>query len=234
MSPIASTSRPGAAFACIGCTPIRLSSGSLPNSIAKIDDPTRADFAVISRWNNPSKSRYWSASVRECRLKSSGIARPDRSGTRRSLSSNMITTVPASSGMPITVRSKKRNPASPISCFALEMSTFTRLPVSTSIDPACAANASGIISRDGDRPDLTAARTTTGNSAETAPLTPISAARPADSTRVSSSMRWALCPACRVSSWPAQAVTPEASRLALTTKSEPMNSTVGSPKPASA
>ena len=43
-----------------------------------------------------------------------------------------------------------------------------------------------------------------------------------------------LSPTCSISVCPAQAVTPEASSASLTTKSEPMKSTVGSPKPASA
>ena len=56
---------------------------------------------------------------------------------------------------------------------------FTGVPVSASIDPACAENASGISICDGDRAARVATTTTTGMSAATAPLTLISAVSPA-------------------------------------------------------
>ena len=58
--------------------------------------------------------------------------------------------------------------------------TFTGVPVSVSIDPACAPNTSGISSCEGDRPVRTAITTTTGSSAATAPLTLITAVSAGD------------------------------------------------------
>ena len=52
---------------------------------------------------------------------------------------------------------------------------FTGVPVSASSEPACAPNASGSSSCDGERPSRTAVTATTGSSAATAPLTLISA-----------------------------------------------------------
>ena len=81
----------------------------------------------------------------------------------------------------------------------------------------------------------TAMTTTTGSSAATAPLTLISAVSSATSAIVSTSSRVRLSsPAPRISSCPAQAVTPVISSPALTMKSEAMKMTAGSPKPPSA
>ena len=63
----------------------------------------------------------------------------------------------------------------PASSEASSTSTFTGVPVSASIEPACAPNTSGIRSCDGGRFSRTAITTTTGSSAATAPLTLISA-----------------------------------------------------------
>src|SRR4051812_42570574 len=75
--------------------------------------------------------------------------------------------------------------------------------------------------------------TTTGSSAATAPLTLISAVRPATSDIIRTSRRVRDSPACAIRDWPAQVVTPVASSPALTTNSEAMKITAGSPSPAS-
>ena len=75
---------------------------------------------------------------------------------------------------------------------------------------------------------------TTGSSAATAPLTEISAVTPATSSSISTISRDRLSPTRATSCCPAHAVTPVASSDSLTTNSAAMNSTVGSPKPASA
>ena len=56
--------------------------------------------------------------------------------------------VPSSSGTPTIVNSKKPNSSAPASSAASETMTFTGEPVRASIEPAWAANASGIISCD--------------------------------------------------------------------------------------
>ena len=106
--------------------------------------------------------------------------------------------------------------------------------MSASIEPAWAPNTSGISSCDGDRPRRTAITTTTGSSAATDPLTLISAVRPATSSIIRTSSRVRLSPTRATSSWPAQVVTPEASRPSLTTNSVAMKMTAGSPNPARA
>ena len=109
------------------------------------------------------------------------------------------------------------------------------MPVSASIEPACAAKTSGISSCEEFRFSRTAMTTTTGSSAATAPLTLISAVSSATRLIVRSRSRVRLSsPAPRISSWPAQAVTPVISSPELTTKSEAMKMTAGSPKPPSA
>ena len=108
------------------------------------------------------------------------------------------------------------------------------MPVSASNEPACAANTNGISSCEVGRPSRTAVTTTTGNSAATAPLTLISAVSSATTSIVNTSSRVRLSPTRAISSCPVQAVTPVASRPALTTNSEAMKMTAGSPKPASA
>ena len=81
----------------------------------------------------------------------------------------------------------------------------------------------------------TAMTTTTGSRAATAPLTLISAVSSATRLIVRTSRRVRLSsPAPRIRSWPAQAVTPVTSSPELTTKSDAMKMTAGSPKPPSA
>ena len=111
---------------------------------------------------------------------------------------------------------------------------FTGVPVSASSEPACAPNASGSSSCDGERPSRTAVTATTGSSAATAPLTLISAVTPATSSSISTISLVLLSPTRATSCCPAHAVTPVASSDSLTTKSDAMKITVGSPKPASA
>ena len=112
--------------------------------------------------------------------------------------------------------------------------TFTGVPVRASIDPAWAPNTSGMSSCDGGRPSRTAMTTTTGSRAATAPFTLMSAVSPATSSIIRTSSRVRLSPTRAMSSWPAQAVTPVASRPSLTTNRAAMKMTAGSPKPASA
>ena len=109
-----------------------------------------------------------------------------------------------------------------------------RVPVSASSEPAWAPNASGSSSCDGDRLTRTAITTTTGTSAATDPLTLISAVSSATSAMVRTISRVRLSPADAISRRPAHAVTPVASSASLTTNSDAMKITVGSPKPASA
>ena len=75
--------------------------------------------------------------------------------------------------------------------------------------------------------------TTTGNSAATAPLTLMRAVSPATRAMVSTSSRVRSVPATVDESLSRPAVTPVASRPSLTTNRAAMNSTVGSPNPAS-
>ncbi len=84
---------------------------------------------------------------------------------------------------------------------------------------------------DGERPRRTAVTTATGTSAATEPLTLISIVRTATSSIVSTTSRVRLSPARAISCCPAHAVTPEESSPSLTTNSEAMKITVGSPKP---
>ena len=83
-------------------------------------------------------------------------------------------------------------------------------------------------------PRRTAMTTTTGRRAATEPLRLISAVSTETSSMVRTSSRVRLSPACRIRNCPVQAVTPVASSPALTTNSEAMKTTAGSPKPASA
>ena len=112
--------------------------------------------------------------------------------------------------------------------------TFTGVPVSASIEPACAPKTSGISSCDGERPSRTPITTITGSSAATAPLTLMSAVRPATSSSIRTISRVRLSPTRAMSSCPAQVVTPLASSPSLTTNSVAMKITAGSPNPASA
>jgi hypothetical protein len=73
-----------------------------------------------------------------------------------------------------------------------------------------------------------------GSSAATAPLTEMSAESSATSSSTSTTSRVWRSPDAATSRCPAHVVTPVASSASLTTNSAAMNSTVGSPKPASA
>jgi hypothetical protein len=73
-----------------------------------------------------------------------------------------------------------------------------------------------------------------GTSAATAPLTLSSAVSSATSAIIRTTSRVRLSPADAMSLWPAHVVTPVASSASLTTNSDAMNSTVGSPNPSSA
>ena len=187
------------------------------------------------RVTSPScSSAYCFASVRAWSLKSRFAARAVRDGNRRSPNSATIAIVPITSGTPTSANSKNPKRPTPASAAASDTITFTGVPVSASSEPACAPNASGSSNCDGDRLTRTAITTTTGTSAATAPLTLISAVSSATSAIVRTISRDRLSPADAISFWPAHAVTPVASSASLTTNSEAMKITVGSPKPASA
>ena len=87
---------------------------------------------------------------------------------------------------------------------------------------------------DGDMWRRTAITATTGRRAATAPFTLISAVSTATSSIIRTISRVRLSPARAINSCPAQAVTPLESSPSLTTNSDAMKITVGSPKPASA
>ena len=142
--------------------------------------------------------------------------------------------LPSRSGIPILENSKKRNGARPASTAASDTSTFTGVPVSASIDPACAENTSGISSCDVGRPNRIAVTTTTGRRAATDPLTLISAVSSETISMRRRRRRVRLAPAPAIRICPAHAVTPVASRPALTTNNAAMKMTAGSPRPARA
>ncbi len=141
--------------------------------------------------------------------------------------------VPTTSGTPTSANSKYPKVPVPASYAASETSTFTGVPVRASWEPACAANAIGSRSCDVACRWRTAVTTTMGSRAATAPFTLMMAVRPAANSIVKTTSRRGLSPARAVRRWPAQAVTPVASRAVLTTKSVAMKTTVGSPKPSS-
>ena len=172
--------------------------------------------------------------MRACSLKSGAIVRGVRCGSSRSPASTTIAIVPITSGAPTSANAKKPNDPTPASPAASDTITFTGVPVSASSDPACAPKATGINSCDGDRPRRTAVTTATGTSAATAPLTLISIVRAATSSIVRTTSRVRLSPARAMSCCPAHAVTPDASSPSLTTNSDAMKITVGSPKPSNA
>ena len=146
----------------------------------------------------------------------------------------MMTSAPTSSGTPASANSKYPNWRAPASAAASLTMMFTGVPVSASIDPACAEKASGISICDGDRAARVATTTTTGMSAATAPLTLISAVSTATNRHTTVSSRPRSVPPRAISCCPAHAVTPVESSASPTTKSVAMKMTVGSPKPASA
>lgn len=74
--------------------------------------------------------------------------------------------------------------------------------------------------------------TTTGTSAATEALGVMSAVTSAHTTMTATRMGPRLMPARSTSTWPSHAVTPVLSSASLTTKSDAIRSTAGSPKPA--
>ena len=134
-------------------------------------------------------------------------------------------------------RARTRNSRSrrcPASSEASSTSTLTGVPVSASIEPACAPKTSGISSCEGGRLSRTARTTTTGSSAATAPLTLISAeSTPQKQHHQHDQPRAAVAPAAR-QHLPGPGGEPVFSSAALTTKSEATKIVAGSPKPASA
>ena len=136
--------------------------------------------------------------------------------------------------MPTRANSANPNGPTPASSALSAKITFTGLPVSSSSDPALAANTIGISSRDGFSCCRTATITAIGSSAATAPVRLIIAVRPAASSMVNTSSRRLLSPASAISRWPIQAVTPVESRPSLTTNRAAIITTVESPNPAMA
>jgi hypothetical protein len=107
--------------------------------------------------------------------------------------------VPASSGTPTRAKSKYPKRPAPASAAASETITLTGVPVSASIDPACAANTIGSSSRDGCCRMRVAAMTTTGRNAAIAPLTLMKAVATATASMIRISSRDRLSPARRTS-----------------------------------
>ena len=186
------------------------------------------------RASTSRSTAYCALSVRACSERSGGSARGRRSGTSRGPRSSAIATVPTTSGTPTSAKEKKPKLPTPAAPASSATRTFTGDPVSTSSEPAWAANASGISSRRGARPERTASRTVIGSSAATAPLGVRIADRPAERSRTAATSRVPLVPAAATRRRPAHVVTPAASSASLTTNSDAMKITVGSPKPANA
>src|SRR6478735_5924224 len=141
--------------------------------------------------------------------------------------------VPASSGIPTTANEKKANGGAPLSWAASDTMTLTGLLASMNSPLPLPAKARGMSICDGGCPIRMASTTTSGSSAATDPLSVISAVRTAHSRPTASTSRARLSPALATMSWPSQVVTPVESMPSLTTKSVAMNTTTGSPKPAS-
>ncbi len=124
----------------------------------------------------------------------------------------------------------------PASTPAFETSTFTGVPVSASIEPACAEKDQRHQQLRGVRFRRTAMTTTTGSKRRHRAVDADQrgrAARPGSMVSNEQARRgFPRRPA--MSSWPAQAVTPVTSKPALTTNSDAMKITAGSPRPASA
>ncbi len=157
-----------------------------------------------------------------------------RAGSSRSPRRTTIAIVPARSGSPTSAKEKKPNRPTPASSADCETITFTGEPVSVRSDPACAPNASGSRSCEGDIRSRAAVTAITGRSAATDPLTLISAVSTATVSIISAIRRVRDAPAPAMSCCPAHAVTPVESSASLTTKSDAMKITVGSPNPPSA
>ena len=182
----------------------------------------------------PSGSAYCSRRTRACSLTSCGSVVGARSGSSRRPNTAITRSVPTTSGTPTSPNSKKPNGRAPASAAASLTMMLTGVPVSASSEPACAEKASGMSICDGGRPARVATTTTTGMSAATAPFTLMSAVTPATRRHTTSSSGVRFVPARPITWRPAHAVTPVASSASLTTNSEAMKITVGSPKPASA
>ena len=112
--------------------------------------------------------------------------------------------------------------------------TFKGAPSRVSMLALCAAKQSGKRSCDVGTPSRSATTMTTGSREATAPLTLTVAVASAASRQTKMNARVRLAPDFSTSNWPAQVVTPAASRPVLTTNSPATRTTVGSPKPASA
>ena len=142
--------------------------------------------------------------------------------------------LPTTSGTPTSANSKKPKRSAPESAAASDTRMLTGDPVSTRSDPACAAKASGMSSLEVGRPIRAAITTIIGSSAAIAPFGVITADSAAHRTSTKTTSRVGCPRAARTSRWPAHVVTPLASSASLTTNSDAMNRTVGSPKPATA
>jgi hypothetical protein len=140
---------------------------------------------------------------------------------------------PSTSGIPTSANETNPNPSPPSSIIVSDASTLTGDPVSSSMDPAWAPNASGISSFEAGAAILTATTTTTGNSAATEPFGLMKAVSTATVAIISTTSRRTSPPERSASCWPAQVVTPETLSASLTTNNVAMKITVGSPNPAS-
>ena len=193
--------------------------------------PAYGDAGRTRRLKSPSVSWYCSIRVRAWPLRSGGIVRLCRCGKRRVPRRITITIVPSKSGTPTNANSKKPMAPTPASAAASERMAFTGDPVSASSDPALPANASGMSSCDGGWPRRTDRTTTTGRRAGTEALRLMVAARTATSTMRRTRSCARPPPARAINNWPTLAVTPVASRAALTTNRDAMKAIVGSPRP---
>ena len=197
----------------------------MTTSVIPVVAPTSS--AVAGSW-------YWRRSTFASADASEVSAVGARVGSTRLPSSTMIRSVPTSRGSPASPNSKKPNERPPASAAASLTMMFTGVPVSASIEPAWALNASGMSIWLGAIRARTATTTTTGISAATAPFTLISAVSTATSNPTTTSSVVRFVPPRLITCWPAHAVTPVASSDSLTMKRAAMKITVGSPKPASA
>ena len=139
--------------------------------------------------------------------------------------------VAISSGTPTTVNEKNEKPAVPASSAASVTRTLMGLAVRISSEPALPANAIGRSMRAGAMPSRIAMTTTIGMRAAAAPLSEISALITAAIPMMASTAAFGRSPTTSTSFCPAQVVTPAESMPSLTTNSEAMNTTTGSPKP---
>jgi len=110
---------------------------------------------------------------------------------------------------------------------------LTGEPVSARSEPACAPKATGSSSADGGRSSRIAIRTAADSRAATAPFGVMTAVPPATTSMRTAVSRAGRAPAPASIHRPSHAVTPVASSASPTTNSDAMNTTAGSPKPAS-